>query len=178
MRPYLVSYPLVILVLLWLCVMLPSLWPSPPGGAPKTPTKSLPPKRKRSPEPKAFAGLPQKPPCGWCEQQSKATALAPPQRPDPMPPTHRRPRRGDTSMPFCPHLGCDDRGWLELNNLRANGHPNGGPWRQFFCTSCQGYFSETHGTIFHGKQASVERIGRVLACPGRGVRHPRHSAGV
>jgi hypothetical protein len=72
-------------------------------------------------------------------------------------------------MHFCPHLGCDYRGWLELNNLRANGHPNGGPWRQFFCTSCQGYFSETHGTIFHGKQASVERIVRVLACLAEGL---------
>jgi predicted transcriptional regulator len=71
-------------------------------------------------------------------------------------------------MHFCPHLGCADRGWLELNNLRAHGHPNGGPWRQFFCPSCQGDFSETHGTIFHGKQASVERSVRVLACLAEG----------
>ena len=28
-------------------------------------------------------------------------------------------------------------GWLGLGNLRANGHPSGGPWRQFHCTSCQ-----------------------------------------
>jgi len=36
MIPHLVYYQLVILVLLWLCVMLPHLWPSPPGGMPKT----------------------------------------------------------------------------------------------------------------------------------------------
>jgi hypothetical protein len=169
---HLVYLPLVILVLLWLYIMLPYFSPSPPGGAPKTPTQPVQPKRKRSPEPKAFAGLTQKPPCVWCEQQNKETAPVPPRWPDPMPPTHRRPRTVDTSMHFCPHLGCDYRGWLELNNLRANGHPNGGPWRQFQCISCDGYFPEHHGTIFHGKPAAGERI----VHPGHGAarRPPRH----
>src|SRR5262249_45225235 len=56
-----------------------------------------------------------------------------------------------------------------LGNLRANGHPSGGPWRQFHCTSCKGYFLETHGTIFHGKQATVELIVWVLACLAEGL---------
>ena len=86
-----------------------------------------------------------------------------------MPPTNRRPREVDTSRHFCPHSGCDYRGWLGLGNLRANGHPSGGPWRQFHCTSCKGYFLETHGTIFHGKQAAVELIVRVLACLAEGL---------
>src|SRR5213593_4691971 len=86
-----------------------------------------------------------------------------------MPATNRRPRQVDTSTHFCPHPGCDYRGWLGLGNLRANGHPNGGPWRQFYCTSCKGYFWETHGTIFHGKQAAVELIVRVLACLAEGL---------
>jgi IS1 family transposase len=72
-------------------------------------------------------------------------------------------------MHFCPHDGCDYRGWLGLGNLRANGHPSGGPWRQFDCRSCQGYFLETHGTIFHGKRLSVELIVRVLACLAEGL---------
>src|SRR6266567_3256521 len=59
--------------------------------------------------------------------------------------------------------------WLGPGNLRANGHPNGGPWRQFHCTSCQGYFLETHGTLFHGKQAAVELIVHVLACLAEGL---------
>jgi IS1 family transposase len=75
----------------------------------------------------------------------------------------------DTAMHFCPHTDCDYRGWLGLNNLRANGHPSGGPWRQFHCTSCDGYFPEHHGTIFHGKQAAVELIVRVLACLAEGL---------
>lgn len=43
---------------------------------------------------------------------------------------------------------------------------------EFYCISCKGYFLETHGTIFHGKQATVELIVRVLAClaAGLGVR--------
>ncbi len=83
--------------------------------------------------------------------------------------TNRRPRQIDTSRHFCPHAGCDYRGWLRLGNLRANGHPSGGPWRQFHCTSCKGYFLETHGTIFHGKQDAVELIVRVLACLAEGL---------
>jgi hypothetical protein len=58
---------------------------------------------------------------------------------------------------------------LWLGNLRANGHPNGGSWRQCQCTSCQGYFSAHHGTILHGKQVAMELIVRVLACLAEGL---------
>ena len=47
MNPHLVYYQLVIFVLLWLCVMLPYLWPSPPVGATKTPPVPAKPKPKR-----------------------------------------------------------------------------------------------------------------------------------
>jgi transposase-like protein len=82
---------------------------------------------------------------------------------------HRRPCAIDTSRHFCPHVGCDYQGWLGLGNLRANGHPSGGPWRQLYCRSCKGYFLETHGTIFHGKRVAVELIVRVLACLAEGL---------
>ena len=171
MSPHLVYYQLVIVVMLWLGVMLSYLWPSrSPGShlqlAEPTPIQ---PKRKRSNEPKPFVGLTQKPHCERCEQETGETPPPPPVRPDPMPPTHRRPREVDTSMHFCPHLGCDYRGWLGLNNLRANGHPSGGPWRQFHCLGCNGYFPEHHGTLFHGKQTAVELIVRVLACLAEGL---------
>ena len=169
MIPHHVYYQLVILVLLWLCLMMSHLCPSPTGGAPKTPPPPLKPKRRRSHEPKPFAGLTQKPHCALCEQETDETAPASPQRPDPMPPTNRRPRMVDTSMHFCPHAGCRYRGWLGLGNLRANGHPSGGPWRQFQCTSCEGSFPEHHGTLFHGKQGAVELIVRVLACLAEGL---------
>jgi len=72
-------------------------------------------------------------------------------------------------MHFCPHTDCDYRGWLGMNNLQANGHPNGGPWRQLHCTACDSYFPEHHGTLFHGKQAAVELIVRGLACLAEGL---------
>jgi IS1 family transposase len=164
-----VFYQLVLFALIWLFVMLhvtSSRRSAPPTTVRGTPLK---PKGKRSTEFKAFEGLTQKPPCPLCDQETGETAPAPPRRPDPMPPPHRRPRTVDTAMHFCPHVGCDYRGWLGLNNLRANGHPNGGPWRQFHCLGCQGYFPEHHGTIFHGKQAAVALIVRVLACLAEGL---------
>ena len=86
-----------------------------------------------------------------------------------MPPTNRRPRAIDTSMHFYPHINCDYQGWLGRGNLRANGHPSGGPWRQFQCTACTGYFLETHSTLLHGKRVAVELIVRVLACLAEGL---------
>jgi transposase-like protein/IS1 family transposase len=86
-----------------------------------------------------------------------------------MPSTNRRPRTVDTSKHFCPQPGCAYQGWLGLGNLRANGHPNGGPWRQFHCTACEGYFLETHGTLFHGKRESVVCIVHVIGCLAEGL---------
>src|SRR5262249_25329194 len=40
----------------------------------------------------------------------------------------------------------------------GTGHPNGGPWRQLHCTSCGGYFQETHGTPLHGKRVAPEKL--------------------
>src|SRR2546425_2799744 len=166
MVSHLFYYQLALLAIIWLFVMLPVTGSKPGLPAPPVPAK---PKRKRSTEPKAFEGLTHKPHCVWCKQETGETNPPPPVRPAPMPRTNRRPRTVDTSMHFCPHSGCDYRGWLGLGNLRANGHPSGGPWRQFQCTACEGYFPEHHGTIFHGKQVAVELIVRVLACLAEGL---------
>ena len=166
MVSHLFYYQLALLAIIWLFIMLPLSWP---GRSAPPATSPIKPKRKRSTEPKAFEGLTHKPHCALCDQETGETHPPSPVRPDPMPPTNRRPRTVDTSMHFCPHDGCRYRGWLELHNLRANGHPNGAPWRQFQCLSCLGYFPEHHGTIFHGKQAAVELIVRVLACLAEGL---------
>jgi IS1 family transposase len=73
------------------------------------------------------------------------------------------------SPPICPNPDCTYQGWVGWGNLRANGHPNGGPWRQLLCVVCRRYFLETLGTIFHGKRASVDLIVRVIACLAEGV---------
>src|SRR5207253_4651349 len=166
MVSHLFYYQLALLAIIWLFVMLHLTGAKPGLPAPPVPAK---PKRKRSTEPKAFEGLTHKPHCVLCEQETGESALAPPVRPDPMPPTNRRPRTVDTSMHFCPHTDCDYRGWLGLGNLRANGHPSGGPWRQFDCTACQGYFPEHHGTLFHGKRVSVDLLVHVIGCLDEGL---------
>jgi IS1 family transposase len=171
MVSHLFYYQLALLALVWLFLMLHVTWRKrgvtpPPTSAQPEPS---PPKRTCAHEPTPFEGLTHKPHCALCERDAAHLQAPPPVPPDPMPPTNRRPREVDTSRHFCPHAGCDYRGWLGLGNLRANGHPSGGPWRQFHCTSCKGYFLETHGTIFHGKQAAVELIVRVLACLAEGL---------
>jgi IS1 family transposase len=166
MVSHLFYYQLALLAIIWLFVLLHLIESKPGLPSPPVPVK---PKHKHSTEPKVFEGLTHKPPCVLCDQETGEPHPPPPVRPDPMPRTHRRPRTVDTSRHFCPHSHCDYRGWLGLNNLRANGHPNGGPWRQFQCTACEGYFPEHHGTIFHGKQVAVELIVRVLACLAEGL---------
>jgi IS1 family transposase len=171
MIPHHVYYQLAIVGLLWLCIMLHYIWPSRDTVLPQLRTELVPLrfKRNRANEPKPFAGLTQRPHCAACAHDANHPQVPPPQRPEPMPPTHRRPCAIDTSRQFCPHTGCDYRGWLGLGNLRANGHPSGGLWRQLYGRSCKGYFLETHGTIFHGKRLSVELIVRVLACWAEGL---------
>ena len=142
MIPHLFHYQLVILGLLWLCVMLHLPWPSRAAVSPQKPVEPEPikPTRQHSIESKPFKGLTQQPPCTLCAHEAAHPTPSSPVRPDPMPPTNRRPREVDTSRHFCPHPHCAYRGWLGLGNLRANGHPSGGPWRQLYCRSCHGYF--------------------------------------
>jgi hypothetical protein len=64
----------------------------------------------------------------------------------------------DTSKHFCPTPRCVYYGWIGLGNLRANGYPNGGRWRQFQYRSCKQYFLETHGTPLHGKRIPPEML--------------------
>jgi IS1 family transposase len=169
MVPTLFFYQLVLVALVWLCVMLQWAWPSGCATAPLTPSQPTPLRPKRRREPKPFAGVTHKPPCDACAQASAPRSHAPLAPPPRIVMTRGRRRAIDTSHPFCPNPDCAYRGWVGWGNLRANGHPSGGPWRQFHCTSCKGYFLETHGTIFHGKQAAVDRIVHVLACLAEGL---------
>ncbi len=94
----------------------------------------------------------------------------PPRTPPPrLVPTWGRRRQVDTSTHFCPNPDCAYRGWVGWGNLRTNGHPGGGLWRQLLCVACRGSFLETLGTIFPGKRVSVELIVRVVACLAEGV---------
>jgi hypothetical protein len=163
MVSHLLFYQLALLILVWLFFLLLYAWPSEHARCPH-PAAPIAPRRQRSTDPKPFAGLTQKPHGALCEQDIPSPQAPPAVRPDPLPPTHRRPRTVNTSQHCCPHTGCRYRGGLGLGNLRANGHPRGGPWRPCHCTACTGYVPEHHGTILHGKQGAVALIVRVLAC--------------
>ena len=169
MVPTLFFYQLVLVALVWLCVMLHWAWPSGCAPAPLTPSQPTPPRPKRRREPKPFAGVTHKPPCDACAQASAPRSHAPLAPPPRIVMTRGRRRAIDTSHPFCPNPDCAYRGWVGWGNLRANGHPSGGPWRQLLCVACRRYFLETLGTISHGKRTSVELIVRVIACLAEGL---------
>jgi IS1 family transposase len=169
MVPDLFFYQLVLVALVWLCLMLQWAWPSDPAAVcPTTPEPPGPlPKRHRDPKP--FAGLPAQPHCDACEHTPAPRTHTPAAPPPRIVPTRGRRRQVDTSMHFCPNPDCAYRGWVGWGNLRANGHPSGGPWRQLLCVVCRGYFLETLGTLLHGKRASVDLIVRVIACLAEGL---------
>src|SRR6266853_6590318 len=154
----LVFYQLALIALLWVFLMLSWVWPSEPAAARPIPPTPVPPPRKRSTAPKPFAGLTPTPHCEACAQG----VVPRPQAPCPPPPrivsTRGRPRQVDTSPHFCPQPPCAYRGWVGLGNISANGHPNGGPWRQLPCTGCGGSFQETHGTPLHGKRVAPDLL--------------------
>jgi hypothetical protein len=162
-------YQLALIALVWLCVMLQWMWPSAPTAVAPTTQEPTPPPPKRNREPKPFEGFITKPHCDACEHASASHSEAPSTPPPRIMPTRGRRRQVDTSTHFCPNPDCRYRGWVGWGNLRANGHPSGGPWRQLLCVVCRGYFLETLGTIFHGKRASVDLIVRVIACLAEGL---------
>jgi IS1 family transposase len=158
MVSHLFFYQLMFLGLLWLCVMLHYAWPNECTGGDQRPSKPLPPPRQRSRDPHPFPGLTRKPPCAACEHAPTPHPHAPAAPPPRLVPTRGRRRQVDTSAHFCPNPDCAYRGWVGWGNLRANGHPNGGPWRQLYCTRCEGYFQETHGTPLQGKRVASEKL--------------------
>src|SRR6266849_8386282 len=164
MAPDPLFYQLLLVALVFICLILHIGWPDPRRPTPQTTAHPDQPRRKHSKEPKPFAGYIHKPICEACEQGLDTRPQAPGSPPPMVIFTRGRRRTVDTSGHFCPDHDCAYHGWLGRGNIRANGHPGGQPWHQFQCVSCQGSFSETHGTIFHGKRSSVELIVRVIAC--------------
>jgi hypothetical protein len=89
MVSHLFFYQLVLIALVWLFVMLLYAWLSERARHP-SPAAPIAPRRKRSTEPKAFAGLTHQPHCALCEGEAIHPKPPSPLPPDPMPPTHRR----------------------------------------------------------------------------------------
>lgn len=116
------------------------------------------------------SGLTKCPACPICAAERAATqSLAPSVPPPRIEQWRGRPRSVDTSSHFCPNQSCSYHGWLGLGNIRANGHPNGGRWRQLECIVCGKTFMETMNTIFYRKQMPAETIWRVLKALAEGL---------
>jgi IS1 family transposase len=81
----------------------------------------------------------------------------------------RPPRTVDIEQHFCPNPRCGYYGWTGLGNLRANGHPSRGRWRQFHCTVRGGYFLETYGTPLYGKRVRPELLVWVVGAVAEGL---------
>jgi hypothetical protein len=150
-------YDLLRGIFLWLGIILYAQWARHRAATPSTTRKPATLLQQRSRDSKPFPGLTHKPYCAACEQ------VPAPAEPLPLPPPllstpQGRPHQVDTSGQFCPQPRCVYYGWVGRGNLRANGYPNGGRWRQFQCRSCQQYFLETHGTPLHGKRVRPEVV--------------------
>src|SRR5262249_5600137 len=108
--------------------------------------------------PQPFPGFTYQPSCAACQDEAQEPAKALPSAPPPMVPIGGCPRTVDTQYQFCPTPRCDYYGWVGLGNVRANGHPSGGRWRQLRCVACGTYFLETHGTPLHGTRVAPELV--------------------
>jgi IS1 family transposase len=158
MIPHLFFYQLVLLGLLWVFFMLHAAWPSQGTATQRRPVEPILPPRQRSRDPQPFPGLPRTPLCAACEQAHEHGPQPPGCPPPRIVSTRRRPRQVDTSQHFCPNPDCDYRGWVGWGNLSSNGHPSSGPWRQLYCSQCEGYFLETRGTPLYGKRVSPDLL--------------------
>jgi transposase-like protein/IS1 family transposase len=122
---------------------------------------------------KPFEGLTRQPACALCNGGEKGIAEAPGEPPPMIVHTRGAKRRVDTTNQYCPNEGlCEYYGWLGRGNITANGHPNGGPWRQMRCEVCGKYFQETTGTVFYRSQVEAKEIYRAIGslCEGQGIR--------
>ena len=169
MAPNPLFYQHLVVALVLLCLLIYVGLPDQSLPRLQLPLASNKRRRTRAKEPKPFPGLIRKPLCEACTQGAEARPQVPGFPPPLIRFTRGRRRTVNTQSHFCPDPDCAYHGWLGRGNIRANGHPGGQPWRQLQCVSCEGYFSETHGTIFHGKHASPELIVRVIACLAEGL---------
>jgi hypothetical protein len=140
-------------------VILTWVWPPHHAAPDRTDRQPAHRPSKRLQDPNPFPGLTHKPGCVACEHAAQVSAVqSPPTPPLPLTSTRGRRRHVDPSAPFCPNPHGEYCGWVGLGHLRANGHPSGGPWRQWHGLVCGRYCLETHGTPVHGTRVAPERV--------------------
>ena len=157
-----IFYPVLVALLILLILLIPRFWrvdkPAPAATTPR---------RKRQSKP--FAGYTRKPECELCDQGVASHLQIPGAPPPHMTFTRGRRRTVETTGPFCPQTSSSYHGRVDFGTIRANGHPGGRRWRQLLCLSCHGYFLETLGTPFHGKQVDPDKLVWAIAALAEGL---------
>ncbi len=160
MIPHRFYSQLLVLGLLWRFMMLSLAWPSSSGPSSTEARYAQPVTPQTLQGAQTVCWPDAQAPCPLCDPHPTSPRPPSPRPPAPRPPPTRRPRAIAPSMPLCPQSGGAYRGWLRRGNLRANGHPRGGPWRQCQCPACTGSLLAHHGTILHGKRVAMAVRGR------------------
>lgn len=124
----------------------------------------------RPPAPSTLSGRTCRPDCPVCQAETGRAKETPPPCPGPRQKKKAgRPRCVQTDRHFCPQRSCSHYGWVGLGNIVANGHPNGGRFRQLRCTVCGKYFAESTGTIFYRSPLAPELLSRIIKALAEGV---------
>lgn len=126
-------------------------------------------RRKALAESRSLPGLARRPVCAECRTETEIKEGPP--SPPPRWPGSKRGRR-QTIKPtwqYCDKPQCDYYGWPGLGNLRANGYPNGGYWRQWHCQACRQFFIETRGTPLYRRSVVPKLIHQVLTGVAEGL---------
>ncbi len=119
-----------------------------------------------------------RPDCPACQAEAGQVQGTPPPRPAPRQKKKAgRPRCVQTDWHFCPDRDCTHYGWVGLGHIVANGHPNGGRFRQLYCTVCGTYFAESTGTIFYRSPLAPEVLSRIVKALAEGVKGRRKDEG-
>ena len=164
MIPHHVSYQLAVVGLLWLCVMLHYVWPR-PGWCPLGHQPNRRPLRANatvSMSPHPSRGLRN----DLLAPRVTTTRIIPKRNNAAEQPTPVCHRHLEAFLPAC-RLGLPRvaGAWQPPRQWPSQRWPVA----TIYCRSCQGYFLEANGTIFHGKRLSVALIVRVLACLAEGL---------
>jgi IS1 family transposase/transposase-like protein len=126
-------------------------------------------RREALAESRSLPGLARRPVCAECEADAEQKEEAP--SPPPRWPGSKRGRRQAVTptWQYCDDPECEYYGWPGLGNLRANGFPNGGRWRQWHCQACRQFFIETRGTPLYRRPVAPKLIHQVLTALAEGL---------
>ncbi len=143
-------------------------------------------------KPKPFEGLAHRPVCALCEAgvhthaETITTGGQQRERPPQIKQKRGAKHRVDTKNHYCPNPLCRYFGWLGCGNIRSNGHPSGGRWRQLECVWCGKFLCkckhlpETQGTVLYRNRVPAETVLLAIAalCEGVGIRKVARIYGV